>query len=108
VLRQAVRQAAGAASSREASDDRKALAELSISPSHLQRLSERVGGEWRDARDAEVQRYRAHQLPRGDAGPPATAAVRRDGGRDQARAAGAGRGVTDPGWTEIKVACCQT
>ena len=55
MLRKAVRQAACAGSFREASDDLKALAELSISPSHLQRLGERVGREWRDARDAEVQ-----------------------------------------------------
>jgi hypothetical protein len=54
VLRKAVRQAACAASFHEASDDLKALVELSISPSHLQRLGERVGREWRDARDAEV------------------------------------------------------
>jgi hypothetical protein len=108
VLRKAVRQAACAGSFREASDDLKALAELSISPSHLQRLGERVGREWRDARDAEVQQYREHRLPRGYAGPPATAAVMLDGGRYQSRAEGAGRGVTDPAWKEIKVACCQT
>jgi hypothetical protein len=108
LLRKAVRQAACAASFREASDDLLALAELSISPSHLQRLSERVGGEWRDARDAEVQQYREHQLPRGYAGPPAVAAVMLDGGRYQARAEEAGRGVTDPAWKEIKVACCRT
>jgi hypothetical protein len=108
VLRKAVRQAACAGSFREASDDLKALAELPISPSHLQRLSERIGGEWRDARDAEVQQYREHQLPRAYAGPPAVAAVMLDGGRYQSRAEGAGRGVTDPAWKEIKVACCQT
>ena len=108
MLRKAVRQAACAASFREASDDLKALAELSISPSHLQRLGERVGREWRDARDAEVQQYRDRRLPRGYAGPPATAAVMLDGGRYQSRAEGAGRGVTDPAWKEIKLACCQT
>jgi len=108
VLRKAVRQAACAGSFREASDDLRALAEVSISPTHLQRLSERVGGEWRDARDAEVQQYREHQLPRAYAGPPAVAAVMLDGGRYQTRAAEAGRGVTDPAWKEIKVACCQT
>jgi hypothetical protein len=88
VLRKAVRQAACAASFREASDDLEALAELSISPTHLRRLSERVGGEWRDARDAAVRQYREHQLPRAYAGPPAVAAVMLDGGRYQARAEG--------------------
>lgn len=108
MLRKAVRQAACATSFRQASDDLKELAELSISPTHLQRLSERIGGEWRDARDAEVQQYRAQRLPRSYAGPPAVAAVMLDGGRYQSRAEGAGRGVTDPAWKEIKVACCQT
>jgi len=108
VLKKAVRQAACAASFREASDDLAALAERAISPSHLRRLSERVGSEWRDARDAEVQRYREHQLPRDYAAPPAVAAVMLDGGRYQSRAEGAGRGVTDPAWKEIQVACCQT
>jgi hypothetical protein len=108
LLRKAVRQSACAASFREASDDLKALAELSISPSHLRRLAERVGSEWRDARDAEVQQYREQRLPRDYAGPPALAAVMLDGGRYQSRAEGAGRGVTDPAWKEIKVACCQT
>jgi hypothetical protein len=63
-----LRKAACAASFREASDDLRAMAELSISPSHLQRLSKRVGREWRDARDAEVQRYRNRRLPRGYVG----------------------------------------
>jgi hypothetical protein len=103
-----VRQSACAGSFREASDDLLALAELSISPTHLRRISERVGSEWRDARDAEVQEYREHRLPRAYAGPPAVAAVMLDGGRYQSRVEGAGRGVTDPAWKEIKVACCQT
>jgi hypothetical protein len=79
-----------------------------ISPSHLQRLSERVGGEWARARDADVRALRAGQLARAYRTAPAAAAVMLDGGRYQARAAGAGRGAHDPSWRETKVACCQT
>jgi hypothetical protein len=108
VLRKAVRQASQAASFQEASADLSILAELTISPTHLQRLSERVGREWQQARDCEVQQYQQQELPRSYAEPPAVAVVMLDGGRYQTRADGAGRGVTDPAWKEVKVACCLT
>jgi hypothetical protein len=84
------------------------LAGVTISPSHLQRLTERVGAEWAEARDAAVQAYREGCLPREYRTAPAVAAVLLDGGRYQTRAAGAGRGVHEPSWRETKVACCQT
>jgi hypothetical protein len=111
VLRKAVRQAALAASFPEARGDLKALADLSVSTSHLQRLSERIGREWAEARDQDVRAYRADQLPRGYAAPPprtTAAAVMMDGGRVQTRADGQGPGVHDPAWRETKVACCLT
>ena len=37
---------------------------MAISPSHLQRLSERVGAEWVEARDAAVQAFQEGTLPR--------------------------------------------
>ena len=46
VLAKAVRQASKASSFAEASDDLRELAEVEISPTHLQRLSERIGEEW--------------------------------------------------------------
>ncbi|MGH7168775.1 MAG: hypothetical protein ACRELG_00665 [Gemmataceae bacterium] len=46
LLGKAVRQAAKAASFKDASDDLKELAGVAISATHLQRLSERIGGEW--------------------------------------------------------------
>ena len=49
-----MRQAAKAPSFKEASEDLHELAGLAVSPSHLQRLSERIGREWAAARDAEV------------------------------------------------------
>src|SRR5438132_10364497 len=57
VLEKGARQASKAASFKEASDDLKALAEVSISATHLQRLSERVGNEWAQARDRETQAF---------------------------------------------------
>jgi hypothetical protein len=107
-LRLAVRQAGKAASFREASDDLRALAGLPISPSHLQRLAGRLGAEWAAARDAEVAAFRVDALPAHYAEAAAVATVMVDGGRYQERAADAGPGVTEAGWREVKVACCQT
>ncbi len=108
LLRQAVRQAAKAASFKDASEDLRALAKWAISPTHLQRLTERIGGEWEQQRDADVRALQENRLARDYGKAPVVAAVMLDGGRYQTRAAEAGRGVTDPAWREDKVACCQT
>ena len=79
---------------------------MSISATHLQRLSERVGQEWAQARDQEVQAFRDDRLVCAFAAAPQTAAVMLDGGRLQTRAADGGRGVQDARWREVKVACC--
>lgn len=106
VLKKAMRQAAKAASFKDASDDLKALAELAISASHLQRLSERIGTEWAQARDQEVQAFRENKLLCAYSAAPAAAAVMLDGGRIQTRAEDSGQGVQEPKWRETKVACC--
>src|SRR5262245_10451248 len=62
VLQKAVRQAAKAPSFKEASEDLRELAEVAISATHLQRLSHRVGNEWAQARDEEVQAFRENRL----------------------------------------------
>ncbi len=108
LLRKAVRQSGKAASFKDASEDLRELAGVAISPSHLQRLTERVGAEWAEARGAAVRAFREGKLARDYRKAPAAAAVMLDGGRYQTRAAGAGRGVHDPSWRETKVACCQT
>jgi hypothetical protein len=105
-LEKGVRQAGKAASFKEASDDLQALAEVSISATHLQRLSERVGQEWAQARDRETQAFREDKLVCAYAAAPPAAVVMVDGGRVQTRAEEAGRGVQDPRWRETKVACC--
>lgn len=106
ILEKGVRQASKAASFKDASEDLKALAEVSISPTHLQRLSERVGGEWAQARDQEVQAFREDKLTCAYAAAPKAAAVMLDGGRVQTRAEEGGRGVHDGKWRETKTACC--
>jgi hypothetical protein len=103
-----VRQAGKAASFRDASDDLKELLQVSICPSHLLKLAERVGREWAGARDADVRAFRAGRLAADSAQPPQVATVLVDGGRVQTRGEESGRGVVDPAWREVKVAGCQT
>jgi ribosomal protein S20 len=108
VLAKAVRQATKASSFSEASDDLRELADVEISPTHLQRLSERIGEEWAEARDEDVEKFHKTKLERSYQEPPRAAAVMLDGGRLQTRADGAGRGVSEASWRESKVACCLT
>lgn len=109
MLKKAVRQATKASSFADASDDLRELAGIAISPTHLQRLSERIGQEWAESRNAEVEKFRNLQLERTYKEPPqGAAAVMLDGGRVQTRAEDGGRGVSESGWRESKVACCLT
>ena len=110
VLSKAVRQASKAASFAEASDDLRDLAEVEISATHLQRISERIGQEWAEVRDQEVEQFRESKLARTYQEAPrgAAAAVMLDGGRLQTRADEHGRGVSGASWRESKVACCLT
>lgn len=111
VLRQAAK-----TSFADASGDLQELADIAISPTHVRRLAERVGREWANARDAEVQAFRSRSpVPNPKAGGPSAprtgapvGVVMLDGGRVQTRAAGAQRGAHDPQWKETKVACCLT
>lgn len=108
-MRKATRQASKAASFAEASDDLRELAEVEISATHLQRISERIGSEWEELRDAEVEKFRQSKLERAyQEAPRGAVAVMLDGGRLQTRGEEAGRGVSDAGWRESKVACCLT
>jgi hypothetical protein len=110
VLALATRQASKSASFAEASDDLKELAQIEISATHLQRLSERIGKEWCAARDAEVEKFRQSKLERTHKeAPTGAAAVMLDGGRVQTRADDDhGPGVREASWRESKVACCLT
>lgn len=108
LLKKIVRQSAVAPSFGQASKDLFELAEISISPSHVRRLAQRIGREWTRQRDQQVQAARQEPPPCEYAQPPPVAAVMLDGGRIQMRAAGKERGAHDPHWRETKVACCLT
>ena len=104
ILEKAVRQAAKASSFQDASGDLQELAGIRISATELQRLCGRIGGEWAQQRDQEVQAFRDQQLACAYAAAPQAAAVMLDGGRVQTRAEESGRGVKEPAWRETKVA----
>jgi hypothetical protein len=93
---------------KEASEDLLELAEVKVSPTHLQRLTERLGREWAAERDKDVQAFTEGKLACAYTEAPAVAAVMLDGGRVQTRAEDNGRGVAEPAWQETKVACCLT
>jgi hypothetical protein len=103
-----MRQAQKAASFADASDDLRELAKLRISATHLQRLAGRIGKEWRDLRDSQVEAFKENRLPVEHAEPPQAAVVQVDGGRLQTREDEAGQGIHGGRWRESKVACCQT
>lgn len=108
LLRKAVRQNSKASSCKDASDDLLELLGIFISPSHLQKITRRIGQEWADARDADVQAFQERRLSEVSTQPSKAATVMVDGGRVQTREEDSGRGISDPGWQEVKVACCQT
>jgi hypothetical protein len=91
-----------------ASQALRELAGLSISPSHLQRLTRRVGQEWAERRDRDVAAFEAGDLPVASATRAPVASVMLDGGRLQRRAEGGGAGAQKPGWCEFKAACLET
>ena len=66
LLRKIVRQASKASSFREAAEDLQELAQVTISPTHVRRLCERIGREWASRQDQEVHAYQERQLPRGN------------------------------------------
>jgi len=94
----------------EASADLQALAEIEISATHLQQLSERIGDEWVEFRDEDVKKFRQGKLERlyKKLRHCWAVAVMLDGGRVQTRAEESGRGVSGEGWNEFKLACCLT
>lgn len=103
-----MRQAGKSPSFRDASEDLEELLQVAICPSHLLKLAERIGREWAAARDADVRAFRGGRLAADYAQAPQVATVMVDGGRVQTRDEDGGRGVINPAWREIKVACCQT
>ena len=92
----------------EAREDLKEDVGIEISGKQVQRITERIGGEWAVARDEDVERFKQGKLPRLYSAKPAVAAVMPDGGRIQLRAVEQGPGVHNPEWKEPKYGCCLT
>lgn len=84
------------------------LTSISISVSHLTKLTETIGKELAAARDEQADQHVAGKLEPEVEEPPQVVAVGTDGGRIFTRAEDAGRGVHDPAWKETKVACLTT
>lgn len=86
----------------------KVLAELSISAKHVQRITERLGAERRQQRDAEVAAFQAGKLKPKHREPPQVVAIHLDAGKIQLRQEHEGPGVYGPHWGDSKVGCCLT
>lgn len=84
------------------------LTPISISVSHLMKLTETIGEELAQARDRQAAEHVANTLEPQVKEPPQVVAVGTDGGRLFTRAEGAGRGVHEGAWKETKVACLLT
>jgi hypothetical protein len=84
------------------------LAEVSISPKHVQRLTERLGAERGKARDKAATAMQERKLRSSYKQAPAVAVISVDAGKAQFREEGQGVGVHQPHWGDTKVACLQT
>ena len=81
------------------------LADVTISPMQVLRLTQEVGQELAAARDEAARRHQRRELPSSADSPVPIACVEMDGGRMRTRAEGHSTGVFDPQWKETKVAC---
>ncbi len=84
------------------------LAELPISARHVERITERLGRERAEQRDAEVASLQASTLQPRYAEPPQVVAIHLDAGKLQLREDDGRPGVRDPRWGDTKIACLQT
>lgn len=84
------------------------LSGLSISPRHVQQLTQEVGTELAAARDAQAEARRHRVLEPRVTTTPSVVVVEVDGGRLRTRATGCGRGVHAAEGKEDKIACLAT
>jgi len=84
------------------------LGELPISAKHVQRITERLGEERRQQRDAQVSAMKAGTLKPMYPHPPQVAAIHLDAGKIQLREDDGQPGIRDPHWHDSKVGCFQT
>ena len=92
----------------QAHDALQVLAELAVSTKHVQRITERLGRERRDQRDAAVTAFTDGRLKPTHPEPPAVAAVHLDAGKIQLRQDDGLPGVHQPHWQDTKVGCFLT
>lgn len=105
VLEQLVTAGASVKSYEGASVLLEKLAEVSVSPRHVNNLTTMVGEELAVAAHDRTEEYQQQPLPRTPTQPEtpmALASVACDGGRMQTRTAGTGSGVHQPHWRETK------
>lgn len=91
-----------------ASKSLRKLAELDISPKHVQRITERLGRERGERRNQEVTAFQSGTLQPTHPEPPAVVAVHMDAGKLQLRLQDRQPGVHRPGWNDMKIACLQS
>jgi hypothetical protein len=84
------------------------LGGLSISPRHVQQLTQEIGTEMAAARDAQAEARRHRVLEPRVTTAPAVVVVEVDGGRLRTRATGRGPGVHQAEGKEDKIACLAT
>jgi len=92
----------------KAADAIRRLAELPISPKHVQRVAERLGKERGQQRDRQVEKMKAGKLSPVRAQPPQVAAIHLDAGKIQLRADDGKPGVRQRRWADTKVGCFLT
>lgn len=93
MLQKIVYAGANSPSFRRASNDLRVLAEVTVAVKQVERLTQRIGQERQQQRDAATAAYQARTLTQRDEAPPdqtppSLAVVEMDGGRLQIRAAG--------------------
>src|SRR4051794_12157394 len=84
------------------------LADVEISPRHVQRIAAEIGAEMARQRDKKATQQRRRELPVRVAATPEVVAVEVDGGRLRTRAVGCGPGVHEKQNKEDKIACLVT
>lgn len=89
----------------EAQENLKVLAEVLVSTSHIQRLTNRIGNEF-SKQDIESSDFLEEVSEQNDI-QIEVASVSVDGGRAQIRKEDCGAGVHNPAWLETKVGCLQ-
>lgn len=78
---------------------------MSISPKHIQRVTERLGLERQAQRDAAVESFRQRRAQPKYQDAPAVVAIHVDAGKIQLRDDDGAPGVRGPHWGDTKVAC---